>query len=210
MRLLDRICLQCAKEFKVPHKTIKYAEKMGIVKGRFCSILCGSLYNHKDGSREINCAQCFKSCIKQVSELKKSKNGNSFCGQSCAATYNNTHKTTGYRRSKLENYIEEKLRSEYPSLTIITNDKLLVNSELDFYFPQINLALEVNGIFHYKPIYGEDKLKRIQENDATKLKLCEEKRVKLIVFEDTTKNFNKDRAEERWEEIKSLLEPHLS
>ena len=44
-------------------------------------------------------------------------------------------------------------------------DKSVINSELDFYFPNLKLAIEINGPLHYKPIYGKDKLIQIQNNN---------------------------------------------
>ena len=45
----------------------------------------------------------------------------------------------------------------------ITDEAVLeaINSELDVYVPSLNLAFELNGIFHYEPIYGEKKLNQI-------------------------------------------------
>ena len=80
---------------------------------------------------------------------------------SCAATYNNKNKTHGTRRSKLECFIEKKLSELYPDLTIHYNQKDTINSELDIYIPSFKLAFELNGIFHYEPIYGEEKLNQI-------------------------------------------------
>ena len=86
-------------------------------------------------------------------EARGSKSGHLFCNHSCAATYNITHKTVGTRRSKLEVWLESQLRELYPNLTLLPNDKTAINSELDFYFPELKLAFELNGIFHYEPIY---------------------------------------------------------
>jgi hypothetical protein len=59
------------------------------------------------------------------------KSGKMFCTHSCAAKYNNAHKTTGTRRSKIEIWIEAQLTSLYPTLDIRCNEKTAINSELE-------------------------------------------------------------------------------
>ncbi len=111
---------------------------------------------------------------------------NNFCSQSCAAIYNQSHKTHGYRRSKLEIWLEVELNKLYPSLEIHFNRKDAINSELDIYIPSLKLAFELNGIFHYEPIYGEEQLKKIKNNDTRKYQACLERGIELCII-DTSK-----------------------
>ena len=46
--------------------------------------------------------------------------------------------------------------------------------ELDFYFPDIKFAVEVNGRCHYDPIYGEDSLAGQKVRDSKKRQRCKE------------------------------------
>jgi hypothetical protein len=64
----------------------------------FCSKECSD--KNKINKHEVVCKQCNKKFLKLPSQIKKSKNN--FCSKSCSCTYNNTHKTKGTRRSKLE------------------------------------------------------------------------------------------------------------
>ena len=103
-----------------------------------------------------------------------------FCGRSCATTYNNKNKKTGSRRSKLELYIEEVLSKQFSSEEVLFNDKNTIGSELDIYFPKLKLAFELNGPFHYRPIYGEEKFNRIKKMDEQKKSLCKAKGIELV------------------------------
>jgi hypothetical protein len=122
---------------------------------------------------------------------RKSKSGNRFCSRSCAATYNNLHKTTGTRRSKLEVWLEEQLRKLYPDLKILFNAKEAINAELDIHFPDLNLAFELNGIYHYEPIHGPKKLASIQTNDHRRFSACAEKGIALCIIDVSTMTYFK-------------------
>ena len=86
-------------------------------------------------------------------------------------------------RSKLEMWIEQKLSEKYPNLTIYYNDRQTINGELDIYIPSIELAFELNGIFHYDPIFGEATLKKRQQKDEEKKNECLVKRIELFVID---------------------------
>lgn len=139
-----------------------------------CSKLCISRLKRI----KVNCKNCNIILYKlkhQVSNLC-----NNFCSRSCSATYNNKNKTYGTRRSKLEKYLEEQLTNLYPDLKILYSNKEIIGSELDIYIPSLKLAFEIQGIFHYKPIFGQEKLEQIQRNDLEKVNKCKELNIKLI------------------------------
>lgn len=125
-------------------------------------------------------------------DLKYSTNKKSFCNRSCAASYNNTHKTHGTRRSKLEVYIEEKLPVLYPYLVFHFNRKDAIDSELDIFIPSLKLAFELNGIYHYEPIHGKDKLVSIQNNDNRKFQACLERGIELCIIDSSKLNYFKE------------------
>ena len=168
-------CQQCQTVFKP--KTTKPDRKY-----KFCSPQCHGL--SLCVSSEFNCLQCNKIVSRTPSQI--SKTNRIFCSTSCAATYNNTHKTKGYRRSKLELWLQDELQSLYPHLIIYFNDKTAINSELDIYFPELKLAFELNGIFHYEPIYGPGKLEQIQNNDQNKFQKCFQQQISLCIIDTTT------------------------
>lgn len=103
---------------------------------------------------------------------------------------------TQYRRNKgeLPNGISgtEKIALQFiqelfPNKEIRTRDRKTLKNpltnaflELDFYIPEENLAIELNGPTHYKPIYGQAKFLRQQRNDEIKRKLCKDFGIILI------------------------------
>ena len=178
--LIDETCYFCKTLFKMTLKYFNLNKKRGKYKN-YCSVECANKgHNIKV---EIHCKLCNKSKYVQHS-LNDGKNR--FCSKSCAASYNNTHKKHGTRRSKMEKWLEIKLTELYPELKILYNNKEAINSEIDVYIPELKLAIELNGIFHYEPIYGEGKLSSIQFNDKNKFKLCHEAGISLCII-DTSK-----------------------
>ena len=53
--------------------------------------------------------------------------------------------------------------------------------ELDFYFPEIKFAVEINGIMHYEPVYGEDVLAAQKARDKRKKDRCKKLGIQLRV-----------------------------
>lgn len=193
--IIEIKCNYCGKTKKIPISAYNQS-KSG---NHFCSQSCNAKFNNPQKNTKNNkntikskCTNCGIDISIQFAVYKKSKSGNHFCSQSCAATYNNTHKTKGYRRSKLEEWLEEQLKLLYPKLEILFNNKKIINSELDIYIPSLKLAFELNGIFHYEPIYGQGKLKQIQDNDNRKFQACLEHCIELCIIDTSTVNYFKE------------------
>ena len=208
MKYYPFICDFCKKEFLKSGKDVaarRCNERVKELKHIFCSRKCLSLFYKT--SVDIPCANCQKIVTRTQAERKGMVN--SFCNSSCAATYNNKHKTHGNRRSKLEKCIEEKIKEVFPSIEYHANSKTAIGSELDFYFPTFKLAIEINGIFHYEPIYGLEKLTQIQKNDQQKFKACHDAGVELCIIACLDGYMNKQKLEYYWDKVKTLLETKL-
>lgn len=180
-------CVSCKKSFLKQKRVIKRTLLGNInYKGLYCSPKCAKPIQLLN----TNCIQCNKGIQKKIMFTKKSKN--LFCSSSCAATYNNTHKKFGTRKSKLEVWLESKLSILYPELKILYASKEAINSELDIHIPQLKLAFELNGIYHYEPIHGQDKLDQVQNNDNRKFQACLEKGIELCIIDTSQHKYVKE------------------
>ncbi|MCK9615779.1 MAG: hypothetical protein M0R48_09835 [Candidatus Omnitrophica bacterium] len=192
-------CRHCGKTFFRPKNKIQVIIKGNdkTYLGDFCSQICRRAFEFPPVY--VNCETCDKSFSKKPSQIKKSKHN--FCCKSCSCTYSNTHKMKGTRISKLEKWLATKLSSLYPNLEFHFNRKDAINSELDIYIPSFKLAFELNGIFHYEPIYGPEKLDQIQNNDNRKFAACLEQGIELCIIDTSKQKYFKETTSRPFLEI---------
>lgn len=201
--LLPIKCDYCGETF---YLTKRHIQKNSQNASKFCSKNCQKKAAIK--TVEVTCKNCGKLFYKRYSQYLK--HPNHFCSSSCAATYNNKHKTSGNRRSKLEEWLENQLEELYPNVNFLFNDKTAINSELDIFIPSLRLAFELNGIFHYEPIYGERKLKLIKENDENKSQLCRQNKISLSIIDTTSqKRFSVQSSEKFLKIIVEIINEKL-
>lgn len=181
-------CPGCNKLFDRKKKNMQSPEE-NKSKVYCCSYPCISIATNTIA--QVECKNCSKIFTKSSSQIRQTKNNN-FCSSSCAATFNNKNKTHGTRRSKLEVWLEKKLTAKYGDSFFEFNQKSAINSELDIYAPRLKLAFELNGIFHYEPIYSEEKLKQIQNNDGRKFQACIENGIELCIIDTSSQGYFKE------------------
>ena len=97
--------------------------------------------------------------------------------------------------SKLEKYLFNRLlkdgyRVDFHKEQSLLNTKL----QIDLFLPTLNVAIEVDGPSHFKPVWGQDNLKRNKGYDNKKTGLILGKGLVLIRIKQT-KDFSKARAE---------------
>lgn len=177
------ICDFCKKEYRCSNWKWSHRKSVYSNHKQYCSKICEYASTNREFKKIVNCKNCNKEFLKKSNQIKKCPNN--FCNRSCAVTFNNKNKKHGNRRSKLEIWLEDNLKQIYPKLKIYYSKKDIINSELDIYIPSIKIAFEINGIFHYKPIYGKQKLKQIQNNDKIKIKECLNKGINLYIINTT-------------------------
>lgn len=191
-------CQNCNKIFFAKKSYIK-TTKNKFNAFKYCSRKCMGEYFTNINTKTIKCINCDRLIIRNLYQYNKSKNH--FCSRSCAATYNNTHKTYGNRISKLEKWIKEQLDKLYPTLEIHYNKKDIINSELDIYIPSLKLAFELNGIYHYEPIHGPTKLAQIKNNDNRKFQACHENNISLCIIDTSQQNYVKPKTSQKYLDI---------
>lgn len=199
--LVELRCHFCGIAFSLSKNQIQSKAARGINKTACCSHKCAYAEDKKNTHTLTQCANCCKEILKRKQEQQDSKSGKVFCSKSCSVTYHNTHKITGTRRSKLELWLEHQLQTKYPTLVLVFNQKDAINSELDIYIPSLKLAFELNGIFHYEPIYGDEKLKSIQNNDTRKFQACLEHGIELCIIDTSSQKVFKEASAQKYLEI---------
>lgn len=192
------LCSQCNKPvFKSP--SAQQATHL------FCSKIC----HNKSMINKISltCLNCQKPILRIPSRVGH----NNFCSKSCGTHWSNTHKTSGYTRSKIEVWIQQKLTQLYPHLSIVYNGKSVINSELDIYIPSLKLAFELNGIVHYEPIFGAHKLNKIKINDTRKFLLCQQNSISLAIIDTSKlKYFKEEKATQFLEIIVNIINESIN
>lgn len=167
-------CTVCHKEFILKHEHNKQEQ--------CCSIKC---WNVLKGTRiQTKCAECELEITIPLRRYKEYTKH--FCSSSCCGKFSTANKINGIKRSKFEVFLETEIRKTFPNLLTLPSDRTAIHSELDFYFPTINLGIEINGIFHYEPIFGKETLDRIQNNDNRKMQACLEKGIELIIIDSSS------------------------
>jgi len=191
------ICEQCYKTFDKKLNHIKRTAH------NFCSKKCCEIFRTKDRIQK-KCEHCNNDLEIEQRLVKKSKTGRFFCNKSCAASYNNKLKRKS-RRSKMEAKFYDLIVKEFPELDILPNDKTMLDGyEVDISIPELQLAIEWNGIVHFKPIYGQTKLDKVQTRDAEKLKIASNKDINLIVISDLVSD---DKIlKQAFDDVKNIIE----
>ena len=167
----------------------------------YCSNTC------KKANQKMQYNHICKGCnINYTSERSDSM----YCTGSCRSTNlklsSYAHKAGGKSRSQIELFVEENLIKDFPHIKFVFNDKETIGSELDVYIPELKMAIEINGIIHYEPIYGQEKLTKVQNRDKQKMINCYNLGIELIVIPLGRKGLSKKQTQEIYNEIHSIIE----
>jgi predicted DNA-binding protein YlxM (UPF0122 family) len=83
------------------------------------------------------------------------------------------------------NFLETLFQNKFPRFKAdwLRND-LGFKLEFDGFCEELNIAFEHQGIQHYKVVkyFGDDRFQRLQYNDLQKVKICQERNIKLIII----------------------------
>jgi len=201
-------CEQCHQTFYRPKNDIQWAYKRKSTNSlRFCNRKCRGEWMRT--KKVLNCKYCNTPILRFPGDIKRTQF--SFCSSSCSAKYWNVNKTWGTNRSKLEKWMEQRLIEKYPDLKILYNDRTSINAELDIYIPSLVIAFELNGIFHYEPIYGKEQMNKTITNDNRKFQACLEQGIELCIIDTyNAKYLKKERDQKFLNIITNLIDIKLA
>lgn len=153
----------------------------------------------------VICLWCQQQFAKKRSEIKRSPK--SFCSKTCCMKHRMKYnppkkaKPNGHTVSKLEIFLQTKLLENFPDLCFIFNDKEKIGLELDILIPELGIAFELNGLFHYKPVFGQIKLEKTKNNDAKKQILCDLHKIALYVIDTREQNSFKEETSVKYYDL---------
>ncbi len=156
----------------------------------------------KQNLLRVNCAYCGNAFSTIISRKQK------FCDTMCA--------TFGRQsiRSKMELEIEIRIRRNF-NMTLQCNNFTIISDylnngimlELDFWFPELKFAVELNGGFHRKSLNEDEKaLQKRKDRDQLKEKVCKELNINLLSIDfDNDTRATKDKI---FRQIKKILKEY--
>jgi len=108
--------------------------------------------------------------------------------------------------SKLEKFLLNQLikdgyRVDFHKEQILSNTKL----QIDLFLPKLNVAIEVDGLSHFEPVWGQETLTRNKGYDSKKEGLILGKGLVLIRIKQV-KDFSRSRAKVIYSTLKELLD----
>lgn len=99
------------------------------------------------------------------------------------------------KSSQMENSVRKLLLDNNVKFEEQKRFEWLGYRSLDFYLPQHNIAIECQGIQHFKPIEqfgGKSAFKKQIKNDSEKHKLCKENNATILYYSDLNMDYSYD------------------
>lgn len=163
------------------------------------------------GYVNLQCEYCKKEFQRKrvvYNKINIKQNKIAVCSRKCASLWQHKNGlyTTNCHRSKLEKWIEQKLKLDFPNLEILFNNKTTINGELDIYIPTFELAFEINGTYHYEPIFGETVFQKRKKKDIEKIEECEFKKIELYVINTRNQRFDEKSSFKFYDFIKEKID----
>ncbi len=164
---------------------------------KYCSVSCRPRVS---GLQTRSCIVCGSDVTRYASLFPK--NGNVCCNNSCGAIWKNKNRDpTITTRSKLEKWLEEQLKHGFTELNILYNESSKIGMELDIHIPNLKLAFEINGIFHYEDVFKNGLLARRLELDAKKRQLCLDNKITLMEIDTREQKYFTEKSSQKYLDI---------
>lgn len=117
-----------------------------------------------------------------------------------AAVRESSKKGSKLERFLLSSLIKDGYKVDFHKEQSLLNTKL----QIDLFLPTLNIAIEVDGPSHFKPVWGQENLKRNKGYDNKKTGLILGKGLVLIRIKQT-KDFSKARAQTIYNTLRNQL-----
>ena len=108
--------------------------------------------------------------------------------------------------SKLEKYLRSALADsgyavEFHKTNLTKDDRL----EVDLYIPSLKLAIEIDGISHFEPVWGEERLRKHQASDTKKVSMLLSEGYNILRVKQLTKTLSDKKKRETLKAILNVL-----
>lgn len=98
----------------------------------------------------------------------------------------------------------------FPKIRFEFNNRTEIGLELDIFLPDYKIAFELNGIFHYEPIFGRAKLNQQKRRDRSKIISCYEAGIDLYIVDITDqKEVNEETCQLYLDEIIEIIDQKI-
>ena len=137
----------------------------------FCDKVCHDLF--QDKKIDCICKECEKQFRLSPVYVERTQTDHNFCSTECRSKHR-------YKETFVEKEFSKML--DAAGIKHERNDRTIIKPlELDFWIPDLKVAIEINGPCHYQPIYGEDTLASQKARDKRKREACKALGIKLRV-----------------------------
>jgi ribosomal protein L33 len=190
--IITLLCHACGIEFQRKKSEVMKSIRKG--KKFSCSVGCSNRLSNSGLQRfvTLKCDECGQEFTRVMKDYRKNQLRNAaklYCNKHCAMIALNKSPRSSRPTSSHEVIMSQIIKDNYDNNICIFNnvrDVFPDNLEIDIWIPSVCLAIELNGVCHFYPIYGEDRLKKTQSNDYKKSMLAQKMNINLLTIDTSS------------------------